>query len=151
MRYFSINEFCRSENAVQMGIDNLPNAEERRHVVETIEQCLDGLREAWGQPIRITSGYRCKTINHVVGGAANSSHMSGYAADIVPCYGADIAYFRDFCIRYFAKHPFDQLISEHEDKFGRPQWIHIGWKRHDGSQRRQVLRMVHGKYMQIKV
>ena len=36
---------------------------------------LQALREAWGQPIRITSGHRCPEHNRAVGGTPNSQHL----------------------------------------------------------------------------
>ncbi len=44
---------------------------------------LDKVREAVGLPFIIDSGYRTPAHNAEVGGATGSSHMSGYAADIV--------------------------------------------------------------------
>jgi len=43
---------------------------------------LEQLRVLIGQPLIITSGYRCPTHNRAVGGAAKSQHVLGTAADI---------------------------------------------------------------------
>lgn len=43
---------------------------------------LQQLRDRVGRPIIITSGYRCEAHNRAVGGAANSQHLLGKAADI---------------------------------------------------------------------
>jgi len=40
------------------------------------------IREAWGKPIRITSGYRCPMHNAMVGGRVMSAHMFGLALDL---------------------------------------------------------------------
>ncbi len=61
---------------------------------------LDKLREAWGKPIRVTSWYRPKDVNAAVGGATNSQHLTGGAADICPV-GGDIDDFQDFCDRHW--------------------------------------------------
>jgi len=50
---------------------------------------LQTLREAYGKPIHISSGYRCSTHNQAVGGAPNSYHLSGRAADILIPKGED--------------------------------------------------------------
>ena len=44
---------------------------------------LQQLRDRIGKPISITSGYRCQAHNKAVGGATQSQHMHGTAADIV--------------------------------------------------------------------
>jgi uncharacterized protein YcbK (DUF882 family) len=46
--------------------------------MELLEKC----REEYGQPMFITSGYRCEKHNHAVGGASSSAHLTGHAADI---------------------------------------------------------------------
>ena len=82
MKYFSISELTHSDTAVSLGIDNtIPKeCEERvRHLVHCV---LDPLREHWGLPIRVTSGYRCPELNAEVGGVEDSYHMDGCAADI---------------------------------------------------------------------
>ena len=43
---------------------------------------LQQIREHFGKPLNISSGYRCATHNKNVGGATNSRHARGQAADI---------------------------------------------------------------------
>jgi uncharacterized protein YcbK (DUF882 family) len=45
---------------------------------------LEKVRELYGKPIIITSAYRCPEHNKSIGGALNSSHVNGMAADIQP-------------------------------------------------------------------
>ena len=75
MKYFSIEELTSSATALREGIDNRPPecAYHLLHVL--VEQLLDPIREAWGEPIVVSSGYRCKELNALVGGAKNSHHM----------------------------------------------------------------------------
>ena len=82
MKYFSINELTSSATALREGIDNRPNkcAYHLLHVL--VQQLLDPIREAWGEPIVVSSGYRCKQLNALVGGAKYSHHILGCAADI---------------------------------------------------------------------
>lgn len=55
--------------------------------------------------------------------------------------------FKRFCRNFLADKAFDQLISEGEDKFGVPAWMHVGYKHPDGvHQRRQYRSMIDGKY-----
>ncbi len=44
---------------------------------------LQELRDLANAPIRVTSGYRCPEHNRAVGGAKQSRHLRGHAADIV--------------------------------------------------------------------
>ena len=80
--YFSISELTASATALREGIDNRPSkcAYHLLHVL--VGQLLDPIREAWGKPIIVSSGYRCKELNAMVGGAKHSHHMLGCAADI---------------------------------------------------------------------
>ena len=80
--YFTISELTASATALREGIDNRPT-ESAYHLLHVlVEQLLDPIREAWGKPIVVSSGYRCKELNALVGGAKNSHHMLGCAADI---------------------------------------------------------------------
>ena len=82
MKYFKMTEFSHSATAVSLGIDNtLPK--ECKANIETLVHCvLDPIREHWGLPIRVTSGYRCPELNEEVNGVEDSYHMDGCAADI---------------------------------------------------------------------
>ena len=43
---------------------------------------LEAIREKVGEPVYVTSGYRCEAHNKAVGGKPKSQHMLGNAADI---------------------------------------------------------------------
>ena len=82
MKYFSLGEFSHSDTAVSLGIDNTIPKECVRNIEHLVHCVLDPLREQWGLPIRVTSGYRCPELNEEVGGVEDSWHMDGCAADI---------------------------------------------------------------------
>ena len=82
MKYFTLSELTHSDTAVSLGIDNTPTAAAVPLMVELIDRVLDPIREHWGLPIRVTSGYRCPELNEEVGGVEDSYHMDGCAADI---------------------------------------------------------------------
>jgi hypothetical protein len=82
MKYFSISELTHSDTAVSLAIDNTPTAAAVPLLIELIDRVLDPIREHWGLPIRVTSGYRCPELNEEVGGVEDSWHMDGCAADI---------------------------------------------------------------------
>lgn len=56
---------------------------------------LQRIRDHYGVPVTINSGYRCPTHNAAVGGASNSQHMKGTAADFVVRGVAPSQVFRD--------------------------------------------------------
>lgn len=166
MKHFTMDECTHSNTASAKSIDNTPDAEHKAHIIESIETLIDPLRDAWEQhciekelgtpDIRISSGYRGPALNKAVGGSATSAHCHGYAFDLVPVYGKmdapamknhKMMEFKRFC-RWFLStgHPFDQLISEGEDKQGVPAWMHVGYKHPNGQQRRQFLSMIDGSY-----
>lgn len=58
MKYFTIAEMERSRTALERGIDNKATGEAVIHLTDLIEKVLDPLREAWGRPITVNSGYR---------------------------------------------------------------------------------------------
>ena len=89
MKYFSISELTASATALREGIDNRPPkcAYHLLHVL--VDQLLDPIREAWGEPIVVSSGYRCKELNTLIGGVKNSHHLLGCAADLIAGNKAD--------------------------------------------------------------
>ena len=82
MKYFTIKELTRSTTAQLRGIDNTPSQQVINNLTALVENVLDPLREAWGAPIHVNSGYRCPALNKAVSGVPASQHMLGEAADI---------------------------------------------------------------------
>jgi uncharacterized protein YcbK (DUF882 family) len=78
MKYFTIKELTRTST----GKPNVPGSAETANLTNLVEKVLDPLREAYGKPIRVNSGYRSMAVNMAVGGAATSQHLKGEAADI---------------------------------------------------------------------
>lgn len=75
-------ELTKSETAMRRKIDNTPTEAVKKNLTALVDKVLDPLREAWGQPIIVSSGYRCPKLNRAVGGVASSQHTLGQAADI---------------------------------------------------------------------
>lgn len=82
MKYFTIAELCKSDTADRKGIDNRCKKEHVANLTALVDNVLDPLREAYGKPITINSGFRSPALNKAVGGSATSDHMQGRAADI---------------------------------------------------------------------
>ena len=82
MIWFSIDEMIKSATAKRLGIDNTPPDDIKNNIVLFIDKILDPIREDWGSPIIVSSGYRCPELNAKVGGAKTSGHLYGYCADL---------------------------------------------------------------------
>ena len=131
--YFTVTELYASDTAKKYGIDNTPNSIVISHLQQLIN-FLNPLREAWGSAIKVTSGYRCKRLNDMVGGSKTSSHMIGYGVDLIPVNGKMDA-FKKFIIDYMKNKMFDQCIIE---KSGKTEWVHIGLYNLKGQQRKMI-------------
>ena len=81
-RFFNLEELTCSPKAQANRIGNVPTAEAGNNLKRLVRDVLDPLRERWGVPIHVNSGYRCPELNRLVGGAARSYHLRGMAADI---------------------------------------------------------------------
>ena len=124
---FSYREFEESETAKAQGITNVISSFEIRDAIrELTNTVLQPLRDAWGQPLHVNSGYRCPKLNAAVGGAATSQHTKGEAADIKAEHPVKLAQ-----LAYDLGLPYDQMIIY-------PTFVHFSHKLH-GEQRRQVL------------
>ena len=71
MKFFTIKELTRSSTALRKKINNSPTEEVKNNLIELVDKILDPVREKWGKPIIVSSGYRCPTLNVAVGGAKN--------------------------------------------------------------------------------
>ena len=80
---FSYREFERSKVADAKHICNvITSFEVRDSILALTENVLQPLRDTWGEPLKVNSGYRCKALNAAVGGVPTSQHVKGEAADI---------------------------------------------------------------------
>lgn len=128
---FSINEFIISDTAKKLNIDNRPSVEVVGNLKALCEHILQPLRNYFKCPIVITSGYRCKALNEAVGGACNSQHLNGQAADFV-CPAKSLTEVFKWIKNNLI---FDQLLYE---RSGSACWIHISY-RNDGKNRKQAI------------
>lgn len=117
-----MNEMVRSATAKRKGINNSPSPEVALNIRNLVEKILDPLREAWGQPIIVSSGYRCPMLNKLVGGTPSSQHILGQAADIHTVSDRPEDNRRLFQLIQSLHLPFDQLIDEYGYN-----WIHVSY------------------------
>lgn len=124
---FSYKEFEESDTARKNHIQNvITDTEVRDSVKALVLNVLQPLRNKWGGPLVINSGYRSPKLNRLVGGASTSQHVKGEAAD-VRCTDP-------VALARLAKRlnlPYDQMIVY-------PSFVHFSHKLH-GNQRGQVL------------
>ena len=132
MKYFSFQEMERSDTAVRYAIDNTIPESLKNNVAGLVDNVLDPLREAWGRPLAVSSGYRCPALNKAVGGSATSHHLRGMAADITTGNNADNR--RLFQLIINLKLPFTQLIDERDFS-----WVHVSYD--PENVKRQVLKL----------
>lgn len=132
MKHFTIGELCASTTADARGIKNTPMLQETGNLKALADNVLDPLREWYGKPIYVNSGYRCPQLNRMVGGKPTSQHLKGEAADITTGSKEEnrklFAYIR-------ANLTFDQLIDEKDFS-----WVHVSFKR-NGENRKQILHL----------
>lgn len=136
MKYFSINELCHSSRGKAEGIKNIPSEIEKKNLESLINNLLDPVREEYGEPIYVNSGYRCDKLNKLVGGVPSSHHRLGTCADITTgSYEGNKKLFD--IIKDGAKNgkwSFRQLIDEKN-----LSWIHVEYKENDNKE--QILKL----------
>jgi zinc D-Ala-D-Ala carboxypeptidase len=137
-KHLSLAEVSRSETAKRKGINNTPSGEHLENFKKLAENIFEPIREHFGVPIHISSGYRSKELNSAIGGSSTSQHCQGEAIDI-DMDGTSITNAQIF---NFIKDNlvFDQMIWEFgTDK--NPDWVHVSYES-TGKQRKQILKAV---------
>ena len=127
--YFTNNELTDSETAKRLRIKNEPTKEQWINLFAIRDNVLNPLREKFGKPILITSGFRSTELNKAVGGKPTSQHTKGEAVDITAIDKADNKELFELCKTF----DFDQLIDE-----SNLTWIHISYK---AQNRKQILKL----------
>lgn len=128
---FTLNELIYSATAEANKIDNRPSVPVISNLRALCTNVLQPLRDALGCPIVITSGFRCAELNKRIGGAANSGHLYGQAADLVVPTKNLKEVFNYIKINL----PYDQLLYEYNKT---DRWIHVSY-RTDGKNRKQAI------------
>ena len=134
--HFCLEEFERSATADRLGICNSAPTSVITRLQNLCQQILEPAREAYGTAITIQSGYRCTRLNTAVGGAKNSQHRTGEAADLP--YSEEL-------LLILKTLPYDQLIVEVSRSFkvsggsSGTKWIHVSCKLHEDDNRHQFI------------
>lgn len=134
---FSLEEMLRSDSATRLGFTEQfePPATVIDSLTVLCKKLLQPIRDLYGGPLRVSSGYRCPRTNNAVGGKENSQHLIGEAADLD--FGSRLAnkllFERLVAWQKQGLIEFDQLLNEYDYA-----WIHVSYKR-IGKNRNQIL------------
>ena len=125
---FTLAELTRTST----GISNQPNKQETTALIKLCGKVLQPTRDLYGAAIYVNSGYRSYAVNRAVGGARNSQHMRGEAADITVHSKERNKVLFELIRDNFS---FDQLINERDFS-----WVHVSYKSEEEN-RKQILHL----------
>lgn len=135
--HLSLAEVIKSGTAKRLGIDNSPTPEHLGSLLLIAENVFEPVRQHFGKPLYVSSGYRSEALNKAIKGSSRSQHCKGEALDLdAQVYGGFtnkelFEYIRDNVV-------FDQMIWE----FGtdeEPDWVHVSYTK--GKNRGEMLRV----------
>jgi len=135
-KHLDLSEVIRSDSAKRNGISNMPTGEHIANFMLLAEKIFEPIREHFGVPIHISSGYRSVELNRLIKGSSSSQHCKGQAIDI-DMDGTSNGVTNTDVFNYIKDNlPFDQLIWEfgNEDN---PDWVHVSYVE---KPRKQILK-----------
>jgi hypothetical protein len=135
-KHLTLEELCHSETAIKLGIVNVPTPAQTDNLKTLALKVFEPVREHFGVPINISSGYRIINLNQAIKGSITSQHCRGEAIDIDmkgdKVTNAQVFHWIKDNLKY------DQLIWEFGDKKN-PNWVHVSYCK---ANRQQTLRAV---------
>lgn len=134
---FAYDELVNSTVAKRLGLDNTPNEYEKEKLIKLAKEILQPIRDEWGGSIVVNSAYRSEAVNKAVGGAKNSQHRLGEAADIT--VGSKANNKKLFNVIYKLIMTGKLQVGQLIDEFGY-SWLHISLPR-IGKPNNQVLHL----------
>jgi len=139
---FTLNELIKSQEAIRLGIENIPNKEHIENLKILCEKILQPLRDYYGLPVSISSGYRSVALCEAIGSSAKSQHTKGQAADF-EIFGVANKEVSDFIIQNLE---YDQCIlefwNENEPNSG---WVHCSYSINGNRKQYLKAQKVNGK------
>ena len=132
---FTLNELTKSQEATRLGIDNTPNEEHILNLKLLCENILQPIRDFYGMPVSVSSGYRSAALCEAIGSSSKSQHTKGQAADF-EIFGIANSVLADFIVKNL---DYDQCIlefwNENEPNSG---WVHCSFN--SSGNRKQFLK-----------
>jgi hypothetical protein len=138
--HLSLAEVTKSDTAKRRGVSNMPTEAHIANFKLLAENIFEPIRNHFGKPIFISSGYRSAELNKAIGGAASSQHCQGEAIDI-DMDGRPGGVTNKMVFDFIKENlNFDQLIWEFGTE-ANPDWVHVSYES-TGKQRKQILKAV---------
>ena len=133
----SLAEATKSLTAKRLGIDNTPDEWVTENLRQVAINIFQPVRDAFRNPIYVSSGYRSADLNAAIGGSKRSQHVEGRALDLdADVYGGCT---NSQIFNYIKENlEFDQLIWEFGDE-SNPDWVHVSFI-YDGDNRKRCLK-----------
>jgi len=132
---FTLNELTKSQEATRLGIDNTPSEDHIENLKILCENILQPIRDFYGMPVSVSSGYRSAALCEAIGSSSKSQHTKGQAADF-EIFGIPNKELADFVVQNL---DYDQCILEfwnpNEPNSG---WVHCSYN--SAGNRKQYLR-----------
>lgn len=124
---FSLQEFEKSDTATRLGINNtIKDGFIKENIKALVDNILQPLRDKWGEPLFINSGYRCPQLNKEVGGVPTSQHCIGQASDVG-------------CIDPYALAQLAKMMRlDYDQCILYPSFVHFSYRK-DGGNRERIL------------
>ena len=120
-KHFTLDEMTTTSRTAA----NDPNEQEIIALTALCENVLEPIRNHFGSPVTILSGFRSQEVNRLVGGAKTSQHLRGEAADITIKGVANVDVFNFIKINL----DFDQVIAEKlMENNGQSGWVHVSYR-----------------------
>ena len=121
---FTLDELTKSQEALRLGIDNTPNEKHILNLKLLCENVLQPIRDFYGMPLSVSSGYRSAALCEAIGSSSKSQHTKGQAADF-EIFGVANKDLANFVVKNL---DYDQCIlefwNENEPNSG---WVHCSY------------------------
>lgn len=126
---FSKQEMRYSTTAFKNNIDNYPPAYADKNLAKLCKNILQPIRDKWGKPLIVSSGYRSIKLNNFIGGSKTSQHTKGEAADILPSLPEDFDKLKNLVLQMIENKEITvgQFLIESKTNTNKrtTRWLHI--------------------------